>query len=51
MASASALLAQRLESDLPDVALIDMRMPVMDGVATAAALRDRTQVALLAQST
>ena len=35
------LLAQLSEQNLPDVALMDIRMPVMDGVATTAALRDR----------
>jgi DNA-binding NarL/FixJ family response regulator len=39
------LLAERspadLPTDLPDVALLDMRMPVMDGIATAAALSQR----------
>ena len=35
------LLSQMTEDALPDVALIDMRMPVMDGVATAAALRQQ----------
>ncbi len=32
------LLAQLSADDLPDVALLDMRMPVMDGVATTAAI-------------
>lgn len=34
-------LALRSPNDLPDIALLDMRMPVMDGVATAAALREQ----------
>lgn len=35
------LLSQLPKAQLPDVALLDMRMPVMDGVATAAALRQQ----------
>ena len=35
---ALALVADLADNELPDVALLDMRMPVMDGVATAAAL-------------
>lgn len=38
---ALALLAKLSDNELPDVALLDMRMPVMDGVATAAAISDR----------
>ncbi|KPQ36159.1 MAG: two component transcriptional regulator, LuxR family [Phormidesmis priestleyi Ana] len=38
---ALALLNQLPPDQFPQVALLDMRMPVMDGVATAAALRDR----------
>jgi DNA-binding NarL/FixJ family response regulator len=34
-------LAEQDSRELPDVALLDMRMPVMDGVATAAALTQR----------
>ena len=39
--AALSLLEQLAEDQLPEVALLDMRMPVMDGVATAAALSDR----------
>ena len=35
------LLAKLTDDELPEVALLDMRMPVMDGVATAAAMSDR----------
>lgn len=35
------LLTQLSPDELPDVALLDMRMPVMDGVATTAALSQR----------
>lgn len=35
---ALAMLDQLAQSELPEVALLDMRMPVMDGVATAAAI-------------
>ncbi len=35
---ALAMLDQLSQSELPEVALLDMRMPVMDGVATAAAI-------------
>lgn len=39
--AALSLLEQLPAGELPEVALLDMRMPVMDGVATAAALSDR----------
>ena len=39
--AALSLLGQLLAGELPEVALLDMRMPVMDGAATAAALSDR----------
>ena len=39
--AALSLLGQLPAGELPEVALLDMRMPVMDGVATAAALSDR----------
>ncbi len=39
--AALALLAKLPKEQQPKIALLDMRMPVMDGVATAAALRDR----------
>lgn len=39
--AALSLLGQLPVGELPEVALLDMRMPVMDGVATAAALSDR----------
>jgi len=38
---ALALIADLSADELPDVALLDMRMPVMDGVATAAALEQQ----------
>lgn len=38
---ALALLDQLPQNELPEVALLDMRMPVMDGVATAAVLSQR----------
>ncbi len=38
---ALAWLDQLTQDELPDVALLDMRMPVMDGIATAAALAQR----------
>ena len=39
--AALALLTKLSNEEMPDVALLDMRMPVMDGVATAAAMSDR----------
>jgi len=39
--AALSLLAELSEKDMPDVALLDMRMPVMDGVATAKALQQK----------
>lgn len=39
--SAIAQLAEQAPEDLPDVAILDMRMPVMDGVATAKALQQQ----------
>lgn len=35
------LLSSLKQDSLPDVALLDMRMPVMDGVATAAAIKQK----------
>lgn len=39
--AALLLLADLDDADIPDVALLDMRMPVMDGAATAIALQQR----------